>query len=84
VATDPVITRVAVEQLRPQMRVGLGVDQLRSDAELVARLPNAPFEHIAHAQLAANLLCVDPLVLIAERGIARDYEHVSDARQISG
>jgi hypothetical protein len=30
-------------------------DQLRGDAHPVASLANAPFEHIAHAQLAGDL-----------------------------
>ena len=76
------IARVAVEPLGPEMRVGLGIDQLGVDADLVARPPDAPFQHIAHAQLAADLLRVDRLVLIGERGIARDHEHIRDPRQI--
>src|ERR1700737_2138350 len=64
------------------MRVGRGIDQLGVDAEVVARSPNAPFEHIAYAQLAADLLRVDPLVPVRERGIARDYEHILEPRQI--
>jgi hypothetical protein len=48
--------------LGPEMRVGLGIDQLDVDADLVARSTDAPFEHIADAQLAADLLRVDRLV----------------------
>ena len=40
----------------------------------VARSPDAPFEHIAHPQFAADLLRVDRLVPVGERGIARDHE----------
>jgi hypothetical protein len=76
------IARVAIETLGPQMRVGLGIDQLGVYAELVARPPDAPFEHIAHAQLATNLLRVDRLVPVGKRGIARDHEHVRHPRQI--
>ena len=64
------------------MRIGFGVDQLGSDADPVSRPLDAAFQHIAHAQLAADLFCVDPLVLVGERGIARDHEHVRDPRQI--
>jgi hypothetical protein len=35
-----------------------------------------------HPQLSSDLLGVDPLALIGERGIARDHEHVRDPRQI--
>ena len=36
------VDRVAVEPLRPQMDVAFGVDQLRIDADLVARPPDLP------------------------------------------
>jgi hypothetical protein len=77
------IARVAGETLGPQMRIGLGIDQLGTDADLVARPPNASFEHIAHAQLAADLLGIDRFVPVRERGIARDHEHIRESRQIS-
>ena len=48
------IGRVAVETLCPQMRVRRGIDQLGADTDLVARSPDAPFEHIANAELMAN------------------------------
>jgi hypothetical protein len=64
------------------MRVGRGVDQLGVDAEPVARPPDAPFEHVAHTKLAADLLGVDGLVPIGERGIARDHEHILEPREI--
>ena len=38
---DKQIGRVAVEPIRPEMRVGLGIDQLGADADLVARSPDA-------------------------------------------
>ena len=72
------VADVVVEPFCPQMRVGRSIDQLGIDAELVARSPDTPFEHIAHAQLPADLLRVDRLVPIGERGIARDHEHAHD------
>ena len=77
------ISRIAVEPLRPQMRIGLGIDQLGVDADLIAGSPYAAFEHITHTKLAADLLGVDLLALIRERGVTRDDEHALDARQIS-
>jgi hypothetical protein len=62
------------------MRIGLGVDQLGVDPDLVARPPDAPFEHIAHTQFTADLPSVDRLVAIRKGGIARDHETVGDAR----
>jgi hypothetical protein len=76
------IARIAVEPLCPKMRVGRGIDQLSINAELVARPANAPFQHIAHTRLAADLLRVDRLVPVRERGIARDHEHARHPRQI--
>ena len=64
------------------MRIGLGIDQLGIDADLVARPPDASFEQVAHAKLAADLLRVDWFVPVSERGIARDYEAIPDPRQI--
>jgi hypothetical protein len=65
------IARVTVEALGPQMRVGLGIDQLGVDADLVARSPDVASQHIADAQIATDLLCVNLLALVGERGIAR-------------
>src|SRR5215831_8804624 len=76
------IAYVIVEPLRPEMGVGPRVDQLRVDADLIARTPNAPFEYVTHTKLSADLLGVYPLVLIGERRIARDHEHSRDPRQI--
>ena len=64
------------------MRIGFGINQLGSDADPGSRPLDLPFEHIAHAKLAADLLRVDRLVSVSESGIARDHEHVRDPRQI--
>ena len=64
------------------MRVGVGLDQLGADADLVARSPDAAFQHIAHSKLAADLLCLGGPVPIGERGVARNDEHVREPRQI--
>src|SRR5215471_595473 len=76
------IASVTVEPLRPEMRVARGIDQLRADADLAARPPDAAFEYIAHTELAADLLGVDGFVAIRERCIARDDQHVWEPRQI--
>jgi len=64
------------------MRVGLGVDQLDAGPDSVARPPDAPLQHIAYAQLAADLLRVSRPVPIGECGIARDHQHIREPRQI--
>jgi len=43
------IARVAVQPVGPQMRVGLGIDQLGAHADSVARPLNAALQHIAHS-----------------------------------
>src|SRR5215472_9996079 len=63
------------------MRVALGVDQLRINADLVTRTANTPFEDIAHAELTADPFRVDPLASIGECGIARNHEHPRKPRQ---
>ena len=73
---------IALEPLRPQMRIGLGVDQLRVDADLVARAAHAPFEHIADRKLAADLFGVDRFVSVGESSVARDHDHVGEPRQV--
>ena len=76
------ITDVAIEPLGPSVRVALGVDQLGRDPNLLVRSLDAPLQHVAHAELSANLLAVDRLVPIGERRVARNYKHVDDAREI--
>ena len=63
------------------MRAGRGLDQLAGDAHPVAGLAHAAFEHVAHAELAADLLDVDGLALVGEGRIARDHEQRLEARQ---
>src|SRR4029077_18861443 len=68
------ITCVVLEPPCPHMRVGISVNELGGDANPLVRALDAPFEHIAYAQLGADLLRADPPALIGERGIARDHE----------
>ena len=41
--------------LGPQMRAGLGLDELRGDAQAIARLAHAALQHVAHAEFAPDL-----------------------------
>src|SRR5438552_7186611 len=63
------------------MRAGFGIDQLRGDAHPVAALAHAAFEHIAHAEFAADLLHIDRLALVGEARIAGDDEEPADAAE---
>jgi hypothetical protein len=73
-----------VELGRPKMRPSLGADELGIDAHLVAALPRAPFQHVAHAELPADLCHVDGLALLGEGRAARDDEAAADAREAAG
>jgi hypothetical protein len=63
------------------VQAGLGLDQLRGDADPLAQLAHRPSEHIAHAQLVADPLHIDSLALVGEARIAGDHEEPSDAGQ---
>ena len=76
------ITGVTIEPLRPEIRGGIGIDQLGVDAHPVFRPPHAAFQNIADAELEPNLLGVDRRVPIGERGIPRNHKHARDARQV--
>ena len=71
----------AFETVGPQMRAGGRVDELPGDANAVRGLADAAFQHVAHAELAADLLHVDGAALVGEAGVARDHEQPADARK---
>ncbi len=56
----------------------------RRDASVVAVPLDAPFQQIAHTEFAGDLLGIHWPILLGEGAVARDYEHASDPRQISG
>ena len=74
----------AVVAVGPEMGAGHGVDQLRRDAHAVARLAQAPFEHVADAEGARHLAHVHRLALVGIGGVPRDDGEVADARQRRG
>ena len=75
------IVERAFETVRPEMRPGRGIDELPGDAHPVRGLAHAAFQHVAHAQLATDLLHVDRPALVGEARIARDDEQPANARQ---
>jgi hypothetical protein len=75
---------LALEPVRPDMRAGLGRNELRVDRDRLADAPHAPFERVAHVEVAAELLCVDRLALIGERGLVRDHEAAGQMREVGG
>jgi hypothetical protein len=72
---------LAVVALRPEVRAGAGIDELRRDPHALARLAHAAFEHVAHAELARGLLHVDGPAFVDKARVARDDEEPAEARQ---
>ena len=77
------IGAVTIEGFRPQMRVGLGIDQLDIDSCPRTGSAYASFQHIANPKLAADLFRGSRPIPVSKRGIARDHEHIGDPRQIA-
>src|SRR5262249_8937279 len=75
------VSEVAVVALGPDMLDALGLDQLRSNPDAIARLAQTAFEHIAHTQFASDLLHVYGAALVGEAGIASDDEQRWVSRQ---
>ena len=57
------VVELAVVGLRPQVRVGAGLDQLRRDPHRVAGLAHRAFQHMRHVQRARDLRNRDLLAL---------------------
>jgi hypothetical protein len=68
------VSEIAVVPLGPDMIAGLGLDQLRGDADAICGPSHAAFEDIAHAELAPDLLHVYRSALVREGGVTRDDE----------
>ena len=64
------VGEIAIVPLRPDVIPGLGLDELRGDADTITGLAHAAFEHIAHAELAPDLLHLDGLAPVGEARIA--------------
>ena len=73
------IGQVAIVPLGHDVVVGVGPDQLRRDPHPMPRFAHAAFEHIAHAQLLADLLDVDGLALVGEGRVAGDHREGAPA-----
>jgi len=58
-----------------------GLDQLAGDADAAGGAADAAFEHIAHAELAADLADIGGFPFVGKARIARDDKQPFDARQ---
>ena len=74
----------AVELVRPEVRARSGIDELRRDAHPVCRLAHRPLEHVAHAEVAPDLLHVHGLALVGEARVAGDHEQPAQPAEGGG
>src|SRR3990172_1264974 len=49
----------AIKPIGPKMKSRVNIDELRSDAHFVSRLPYAPFEDVIHVERLTDLACID-------------------------
>ena len=75
------VVELAVVGLRPKVRVGAGLDQLRRDPHRVARLAHRAFEHVRHVQRPRDLRNRNLLALERERRRARRHLQLRNLRQ---
>jgi hypothetical protein len=71
-----------VVALSPDVVAGHCVDELGGHANPIRRLADASFQHVADAELAADLLDVGRLAFVRERRVARDHEERMKTRQL--
>ena len=64
------------------MVTGGGVDQLRRNPNPSARFAHAPLQHVADAEVTADLLNADRLVLIGHDRVAGDHAKLLEAGQL--
>ena len=76
------VGQIAVVAIGPEMRPVLRIDQLRVDADALARLSDAAFENVGDVEAPAHLLHVGVLALVGEGRIPRDDRQRRDLRQI--
>ena len=68
------VVQGAVEAVGPEMRARFRFDQLRGDAEPIARFAHAALQHVTHAEFTPDLPNIDRSALVGEARIARDHE----------
>src|SRR6185436_5563280 len=65
----------------PNMACGLGFNELGRNADTLAHTLHAAFHYIAHVKFAPYLPHIHLATLVAESGVASDYQKIADARQ---
>src|SRR5215471_12663881 len=78
------VAEIAVVALGPNVIAGFRLDQLRGDPQPVAALADASFEHVAHAELASDLLHINRAAFVDEAAVACDDKEPPELRQRRG
>ena len=77
------IREVAIKAVGPDVCAARSIDKLAGNAHPVARLADTAFQHVAHAEFAADLLHVDRLALVGKARVTRDDMQLRQLRKIS-
>ena len=72
---------VAIVLLPPELRAGIGVNQVHGHANLRTCLPNAPFQHVAGAELLAHRPDIGRLSGELGRGLTGNDPQMGKSRQ---
>jgi hypothetical protein len=73
--------QLAVEAVGPDVRAGRRVDQLSGETKPIAAAPYTAFDHVANTEFPPDAPDIDGCAFVSERGITRDYEQPTAARQ---
>ena len=75
------VFQIAIVRFRPDVRIGASVDHLGIYMKPRPGFPNAPFQHVRHAQRIADLARV-VLVAILHNARSADDLEIGDFRQL--
>jgi len=75
------VAEPTIKPFCPKMCPSGGIDKLSRDADSICRFANATFQHVAHPELASDLLHVDGAPLVGEARVAGDDEQRLEMRQ---
>src|SRR5262245_18933826 len=75
------VSHFAVVALGPDVIAGCRIHELGRDPHAIGGALDAAFEHVTHAQLAADVADLHGLALVREDRVAGDHEEPGDLRQ---
>ena len=77
------VLQSTVIALRPDVGLGLAVDELDSDSHAIGGFADTAFHDVVDAEFAGDLLRLDGLALVDEDGVARNHEELAEAGKLS-